>query len=223
MGTVLGPVEFGGLAFTVAVMDVAVVGEDVVVSFGEAVGGLVAETFWVAAVVDVTVAGAEVTTAWTDVEDDRVEACGKSFTAVVLVGTDFTVVVTAGVTLTVFVITLAAFVIVGTDVGAALMAIGDDDRVDEVVAAGVATVVVLAESGPVVFTVVETEGFGSTGPLEAVETTSVGFTPGRVDVTVLAGGNWVVIVGVAGAETMVEVESVTEDAEETWVDAVSRL
>lgn len=211
VGAVLGLVEFGGLAWTVltvVVMVVAAVGEDFEVCFGEAVAGqvAVAETFWVAAGAGVTVAGAE--------------ACGKSFTAVVLAGTDFTVVVTAGVTL--FDITLVAVVIAvaGTDVGTTLTAMAEDDTVDGVVAAGVATVVVLAESGPVVFTVVETEGFGSTGALEAVETTSVGFTPGRVEVTVLAGGSGVVVVGVAVTEIVADVESVTEDAGETWVDGV---
>ncbi len=214
-GAVLGLVEFDGLARTV--FTVAAVGEDVEVCFGEAVTGqvAVAETFWVTA-------GAEVTVTGVDVEDDRAKACGKSVTAV-LAGTDFTVVVTAGVTL--FDITLVAVVIVvaGTDVGTTLTAMAEDDTVDGVVPAGVATVVILAESGPLVFTVVETEGFGSTGTLEAVETTSVGFTPGRVEMIVLSGGDVVVVVGVAVTGIGADVESVTEDAEETWVDDVSRL
>lgn len=100
--------------------------------------------------------------------------------------TDLTVVVTVGVPLTVSDVKLIA-VVAGTDVGTALTATADTQ--DGVVAASVAAVVVLAESGPVVFTVVETKGFGSTGALEAVETTSVGFTPGRVDATVTTGGN----------------------------------
>lgn len=178
LGTLLGLVEFDGPASTVVVL--VVVGEDDEVGFGKAAEGLVAvaETFWVAAGVDVTVGGVEVATDGADVEDDRVEACGKSFTAVVLVWTIFTVVVTAGVTFTVFDVTLGAVVtavtdVVVTDAGTALTAMGGDDTVDGVVAAGVITVVVLAESGPVVFTVVETEGFGSTLALEAV---CVGFT-----------------------------------------------
>lgn len=80
-----------------------------------------------------------------------------------------------------------------------------------------ATVMVLAESGPVVFTVVETEGFGSTGALEAVQTSSVGFTPGIVDVTELEGGSEAAVVGVAVTGIL------AGDAEETWVDAMSGL
>lgn len=186
-------------------------GGDVEVGFGEAVAELddVAET-WEAAGADVTVSGV-------DVAGGRVEACGKSFTAVVLdVVTAFTVVVTAGVALTVFDIMVVgvAIAVAGTDVGTSSTAVADD-TLDVVVAADVATEMVLAESGPVVFTVVETEGFGSTGVLEAVETTSVGFTPARVEETVLAGGDGAVVVGdpVTGC--------VTEDAEETWVDSVS--
>lgn len=186
-------------------------GEDAEVGFGEAVAELdkVGET-WEAAGADVTVAGV-------DVAGGRAEACGKSFTAVILgVVTAFTVVVTAGVALAFFDIMVVGVVIavVGTDVGTASTAMADD-TLDVVLAADVATEVVLAESGAVVFTVVETEGFGSTGALEAVETTSVGFTPGRVEETVLAGGNGVVVVGVPVTGC------VTEDAEETWVDSVS--
>lgn len=186
-------------------------GGDVEVGFGKAVAELddVAET-WEAAGADVTVSGV-------DVAGGRVEACGKSFTAVVLdVVTAFTVVVTAGVALTVFDIMVVgvAIAVAGTDVGTSSTAVADD-TLDVVVAADVATEMVLAESGPVVFTVVETEGFGSTGALGAVETTSVGFTPARVEETVLAGGDGAVVVGdpVTGC--------VTEDAEETWVDSVS--
>lgn len=121
--------------------------------------------------------------------------------------------VTAGVALTVSDIMVVGVVmaVAGTDVGTASTAVADD-TVDVGVAAGVATEVVLAESGPVVFTVVETEDFGSTGVLEA---TSVGFTPGRVEETVLAGGNGVVVVVVPLTGC------VTEDAEETWVDSSS--
>lgn len=186
-------------------------GGDVEVGFGEAVAELddVAETR--------EAAGADVTVSGVDVAGGRVEACGKSFTAVVLdVVTAFTVVVTAGVALTVFDIMVVgvAIAVAGTDVGTSSTAVADD-TLDVVVAADVATEMVLAESGPVVFTVVETEGFGSTGVLEAVETTSVGFTPARVEETVLAGGDGAVVVGdpVTGC--------VTEDAEETWVDSVS--
>lgn len=186
-------------------------GGDVEVGFGEAVAELddVAETR--------EAAGADVTVSGVDVAGGRVEACGKSFTAVVLdVVTAFTVVVTAGVALTVFDIMVVgvAIAVAGTDVGTSSTAVADD-TLDVVVAADVATEMVLAESGPVVFTVVETEGFGSTGALGAVETTSVGFTPARVEETVLAGGDGAVVVGdpVTGC--------VTEDAEETWVDSVS--
>lgn len=216
--TVLGLVESDGLAFSVVVIVVAVVGEDAEVGFGEAVSGLVAvaETFWGAGV-DVTVGEAEVATSGADVEDDRAEV---SFTAVVSVGTGLTVVVTAGVTFTVFDVTFGAAgtAVAATDAGTALTATGGDDTADGAVAAGVAAVVLLAESGPGVFTGVETEGFGSVGALEAV---CVGFTPGGVDVTVLAGGSGVVVVGVA--VTAADVVSVTEDAEETWVNAVSKL
>lgn len=197
VGTVLELVRLDRTVFTVVVVTVvAVVGEDVEVAE--------AETFWVAAGAEVTIAGVDV--------DDRAEACGKSFTAVVLVVTDFTVVVTAGATLTVFDITLEVIVASGTDAGAALTAMSEDDTVD-VVAAGVVL------CGPVDFTVVETEGFGSTGALEAVETTSVGCTPVGVDVTVLAGGKGVVVVGVAVAGIIADGET----GQDTWVDAGSAL
>lgn len=213
VATVLG-LEFEGLACTVVtvVAVVAAVGLGVEVGF-EAVAELVAvaETFWVAAGADITVAGV-------DVVDER----GKFFTAVVPVGTGFTVVVvSAGVTLTVSDFTLEAVAVVaGTDAGTS---VGEDKAVDGVVAADVATVVVLAGSGPVVFTFTETEGFGSTGAVEAVETTSVDLAAGRVDVMVLAGVSGVVVVGVAVTGMAAGVESATEDEEETWVDAVSRL
>lgn len=216
VGTVLGLV-FDGVAFTV-VKVVAVVGVDVV-GFGEAVGGLVAvaETFWVSAGAEVTVVGVDVTVAEVDDIEDKAEACGKSFPAAVLAGTDFAVVVTAGVTLTIFDKAFVAVVteVAGTDVETALTAKGDDETVDGVGAAGVEAAAVLAESGSVVFKVVETEGFGLTGALEAAGTTGVGFTLGGTDVTVLAGSNGVVVVGVAVTGIVADVE--TEDAEETWL------
>lgn len=208
-GATLEPFEFE--SFAVVGVVVAVVGEDVEVGTGEAVGGLVA-----VAGVDVAVAWVKVTTA--------AEAFGKSFTTAVFPGTDLTLVVTAGESLTVFEITSVAAVVVvsGTDAGAALTATGDEDAVDEVVAAVVATVVVLAVLSPVVFRVVETGGFDSTGVSEAVETISVGFTT-EADVSVPAGSRGVVSVMVVATVTAAAVESVTEDAEETWVDAVSGL
>lgn len=106
-------------------------------------------------------------------------------------------VVIDGVTFTVSDKVLVAVVtdVAGTDVETTLMARGHDEQVDGLVATGVEAVVVLAESGSVVVTVWETEGFGSTGAWEVVETTGVGFTLGGVDVTVLTGGNGVVVVG----------------------------
>lgn len=157
-------------------------------------------------------AGAEVTVAVVDVVDGN----GKSFTAVVSVGTDFTVVVTAGVTLTVSDTMLVADAIV---VAGTLTATAEDDTVDGVVAAAVATVVVLAESSPVVFAVVETGGFVSTGAV----CVGVGFTAERVDVTVLAGGGGVGVVGAAVTGIVADMESVIEGAEETWVDLLSGL
>lgn len=206
-GAALGPFEFE--SFAVGGVVVAVVGEDVEVG----IGGLVAE-----AGVDVAVAWDKVTTAGEDAEAERAEAFGKSFITAVLPGTDLTLVVTAGESFTVFEITSVAAVIVvsGTDVGTALTATGDEDAVDEVVAAVVATVVVLAELCPVVFRVVET------GVSEAVETASVGFTT-EADVSVPAGSRGVVSVIVVATVTVAKGESVTEDAEETWVDAVSGL
>lgn len=161
VGTVLGLV-FDGAAFTV-VKVVVVVGVDVV-GFGEAVGGLVAETFWVSAGAEVTVVGVDVTVAGVDDIQDKAEACGKSFKAAVLAGTDLAAVVTAGVTLTVFDKAFVAIVadVAGTDVETALTARGDDETVDGVGAAGVEAAAILAESGSVVFKVVETEGFGFT-------------------------------------------------------------
>lgn len=213
----LGLFEFE--SFAVVGVVVAVEGEDVEVGTGEAVGGLAA-----VAGVDVAVAWAKVTTAGGDAEADRAEAFGKSFTTAGLPGTDLTLVVTAGESLTVFEVTSVAAVIVvsGINVGSALTATADEDAVDEVIAAVVATVVVLAELCPVVFRVVETGGFDPTGVSEAVETTSVGFTT-EADVSVPAGSRGVVSVMVVATVTVAAVESVTEDAEETWVDAVSGL
>lgn len=85
------------------------------------------------------------------------------------------------------------------------------------VATCVATVVDLAESGPVAF-IVET-GFGSAGASVAVE--NVGFTPGTVEVTMLTGGSVAVVVGAAVTGIGEDVGSVTEDAAETWADCVS--
>lgn len=139
--TVLASDGLAWTDFTVNVV-VAEVGEDVEVGFGEAVGGV------------------EVTTAGVDVVDGREEACGKSFTAVFLDVTDFTVVSD---------MTLLAVAVAGIDVGTALTAIMEEGKVNGVLAAGGATVVVLAEPGSVVFTVVEeTDCLGSTEALEVV-------------------------------------------------------
>lgn len=71
---------FDEVAFTVVVV---AVGEDVEVGFGEDVAGPVAraETLWVSADVEDTVAGAEDTAGRTDAEHDKAESCCKSFTA----------------------------------------------------------------------------------------------------------------------------------------------
>lgn len=55
-----------------------------------------------------------------------------------------------------------------------------------------------------------------------METISIGFTT-NVDVSVLAGCSGVVLAGAVVTVTVAEVESVTDDAEKTWVDAVSGL
>lgn len=149
-----------GLAWTDLTVNVVVaeVGEDVEVGFGEAVGGV------------------EVTTAGVDVVDGREEACGKSFTAVFLDVTDFTV-VTGEVMLTFSDMTLLAVAVAGIDVGTALTAIMEEGKVNGVLAAGGATVVVLAEPGSVVFTVVEeTDCLGSTEALEVVVCAILGST-----------------------------------------------
>lgn len=83
--TVLALVGFDGLAWNVltVVTVVAVVEEDAKV--GEAVAGLVAvaETFWVAAGVEVTVAGADVTAGGVDADEDVFDI---TLVAVVIVG-----------------------------------------------------------------------------------------------------------------------------------------
>lgn len=59
-----------------------------------------------------------------------------------------------------------------------------------------------------------------------METTGARFISGIVDTTGEAGRTGVVVVGVVGVVVtgvVVDVEGVTEDAEETWVGAVSRL
>ena len=159
-GTVVGHVVFNGLFCTVFTGVVAkfdglawpdffvavdAVREDAEVCFGEAVAGL-----------DKPVAGADVIAAGADVGWSAV-ASGESFAAVVLVSvTGFTVVVTAGVALAVFdsMVVVVEIVEAGTDVGIALSAMVGG-AAGGAVATVVATVVVLAESGPVVFTVVE--------------------------------------------------------------------
>lgn len=55
-----------------------------------------------------------------------------------------------------------------------------------------------------------------------METTGARFISGIVDTTGEAGRTGVVVVGVVGV-VVVDVEGATEDAEETWVGAVSRL
>lgn len=109
-----------------------------------------AETFWAAARLDVPVAWADVTIAGDEAEVDGAGVSGKSFTTALLPGVNLTVVVNTGELFTVFDITSVAavsvVVVAGTNVRTALTATGDEDAVDGVVAAGVATVVVLAES-----------------------------------------------------------------------------
>lgn len=166
-GSLFGLV-FDEVAFTVVIVEV---GDDVEVGFGEGVVGLVvrAETFWVSAEVEDT--AGEI-----NVEDDKAEAC-KSFAAV-----DLAVVVT-DVTFTVFDKVLLAVVtdVAGTDVETTLMARGDDEQVDGLVATGVEAAVVLAESGSIVFTLVEDDCFGSTGAWGGVKTSGVGLILGGVN------------------------------------------
>lgn len=149
-------------------------------------------------------AGGGVTVAGVDVVGGKAGVCGQFFAAVVV--TVFTVVVAAGVTLTASDtrVVVVVVVVAGATVGTALTAAGGG------AATGAATVV--AESGTVASTVVQVEGFVSTG---AVGTISVCFECGRVAEAMLAGGR-VVVVPVTG--TLVD-----EDAEETWVDAVWEL
>lgn len=152
--------------------------------------------------------------------------CGEAFTAVVVVS-DFTVVVTAGVSFAMFDTILVAVVV------SVVGSVGGEtagDAVGGVEATGVAAVVVLAESGPVL-TVDDSEVFGSTAASEAAETTGVGFTPAGVDDTVPAGGDGAVAVtrvvahvdrltedavSGAGAELTTSVEKTTGEGEATW-------
>lgn len=163
-GSLFGLV-FDEVAFTEVIVEV---GEDVEVGFGEDVVGLVvrAETFWVSAEVEDT----------TGEIHDKAEAC-KSFAAVDIA------VVAADVTFTVFDKVLLAVVtdVAGTDVETTLMARGDDEQVDGLVATGVEVAVVLAESGSIVFMLLEDEGFGSTGAWGGVKTSGVGLTLGGVN------------------------------------------
>lgn len=195
-------VESDGFAwaiFIAVVVVVAVEAEDAEVGFGVDVARL-----------DKLATGVEITVVGVDVAGGRAGACGQSFAAVVVV-TVFAVVVTAGVTLTGSDTRVVAVVIVvaGANIGTALTGMVGS-------AVGVAaTGAVVVESVPVAFTVVQVEGFVSTG---AVGATSVCFESGRVDERVLAGGSGVVVVEVPLTGTLVD-----EHAEETWVDAVSEL
>ena len=142
-GDVTGNPGFDGHVGTVlaavVVIVVAAVGGDVDVGFGEA---------------DELEAGTDVGVMV--VGGGRAGAWGKTSAAVVLVVvTGFTVVVTAGATLA---------VVVGTGTGAGA---GFTVVVGSVGAAAVETVVLWTASGPVVFKVIEPEGFGSSGALEA--------------------------------------------------------
>lgn len=193
----------------------------VIVVVGVDFNGSACTAFTGVAVVE---AGAE---AWVDVAFDGVEVAvvdaglddfGKSFTTAVVFG-----IVTAGI--------VTGFDV--RDAGAPSTDWVDDDDVVEVeiavtmvVAAGLATEVFLADSGPPspggigvgVFTVVETEDFGSTGVLEAVETTSVGFViEGEEEkmAVVVGGGDGVGILRVVGARF------VMGGVDKTWIDGVS--
>lgn len=137
------------------------------------------------------------------VEVKTAETCCVVFTAVVVVS-DFTVVVTAGASLAVIDALVAAVgvVVVGSAEGEAA-----GDTLGEVEATGVATVVVLAESGRVVLTGADSEGFGSTAASEAAKTTSAGLSAAAVGDTVLAGGDGAVAAGVVA-----HVDRLTEDA-----------
>lgn len=185
-----------------AKVGVKVVGADVNIGFDKPFGGHVAKTFWVSATVEVAVAAL-------DVEDNKEEACTKSFPPVVLSGSALAVVVvTAGA---IPPVANTESVAVATDVAATLVeTVLEDETVECVIAAGVEA---LVESGSVVFTIVETDDSGSTGGGEAAETTGVGLTPGGADVTGMACGHEVVVVGVA-------VTGIAADVE-TWLPTVA--
>lgn len=193
-------VESEGFAWAVFIAVVAV--EDAEVGFDVAEAGL-----------GKLGTGVEITVDEEDVAGG-VRACGQSFAALVVVSV-FAVVVTAGVTLTVSdtVVVAVVIVVAGANVRTALT--GMVGGAVGVAATGAATHT--AQSGPVAFTLVQVEVFVSTS---AVEATSVGgFESGRGgDMVVLAAGGGVVVVRVPVTGTLVE-----EDAEETWVDAVSEL
>lgn len=89
-----------------------------------------------------------------------------------------------------------------------------------VMASGVSTAVTLAESVSGVFPFAEAKGSGSVGALEAVETTSEGFTTGGADITLAEVGDGGVVVGVALTVMVAVVEDVAEDTEEVWVVSV---
>lgn len=101
--------------------------------------------------------------------------------------------------------------VAGTDVETTLMAWGDDEQVDGLVAAGVEAAVVLAESGSAVFTLLEDEGFGSTGAWGGVKTSVVGLTLGGANGIVLTDGNGVVVLGLTVTGLAADVET-----EDTW-------
>lgn len=134
-----------------------------------------------------------------EVGDDEAETCSESFR---LAGADSAAVVTAGVT-----ILDEALEDVVTDVETTSTGRGDDETSEGVLVAGV----VSTEFGFVVFTFVETAGFGSTGALDGEETAAVGFTLGG-DATVLEGGDEVVV---QSAITGVAVTEITE-TEGAW-------
>lgn len=181
-----------------AKVGVNVVGADVNNGFDKSFGGHEAKTFWVSATVEVAVAAL-------DVEDNKEEACTKSFPAVVLSGV---VVVTAGA---IPAVADTESVAVATDVAATLVeTVLEDETVECVGAAGVED---LVESGSVVFTIVETDDSGSTGSGGAEETTGDGLTPGGADVTGMACGHKVVVMG--GAVTGIAAEV------ETWLSTVA--
>lgn len=164
-----------------------------------------------------------------EVEAAAAETSGAALTAVVVVS-DFTVVGTAGASLAAFDALVAAVVVaaVGSAEGEAA-----GDTLGGVEATGVATVVVLAESGLVVLTGAGSEEFGSTAASEAAKTTSAGLSPAAVDDTVLEGDGAVVAAAVvahvdrltedaaseAGAELTTSVATATGKGDVTWSEA----